>query len=103
VELHESEKQIMEKSSIDGGKMKDKIIDWVLLIVVIICVFGLLISWGIGQRNKKANLSWTLTKAEQKYIMEELNARGAGYCELEPIPGGWKCTDAQGKIYVVQR
>lgn len=83
--------------------MKDKIIDSVLLLIVIVCVFGLLISWGEGQRRKKDNMSWSLTKAEKQHIMEEFNARYVGDCELEPIPGGWKCTDDQGKIYVVQR
>jgi hypothetical protein len=85
------------------GKMKDKIIDGFLLLIVIVCVFGLLISWGIGQRNKKANLSWSLTKSEQKHIMEKLNVRYVGDCELEPIPGGWKCTDEQGKVYKVKK
>ncbi len=83
--------------------MKDKIIDGFLLLIVIVCVFGLLISWGIGQRNKKANLSWSLTKSEQKHIMEKLNVRYVGDCELEPIPGGWKCTDEQGKVYKVKK
>ena len=83
--------------------MKDKIIDGFLLLVVIVCVFGLLISWGEGQRRKKANLSWSLTKSEQKHIMEELDARSAEDCVLEPIPGGWKCTDRQGKVYVVKK
>ena len=82
--------------------MKERVMDGVFLFVIIICIFGLLVAWGEGERLKKDNLSWALTKAEQKYIMEELNARGAGYCELEPIPGGWKCTDEQGKIYVVK-
>ena len=83
--------------------MKDKIIDGLLLLVVIVCVFGLLISWNEGQRRKKDNMSWSLTKAEKQHIMEELNARGVGYCELEPIPSGWKCTDNGGKVYVVKR
>ena len=83
--------------------MKDKIIDGLLLLVVIICVFGLIISWNEGQKNKKAAPSWSLSKVEKKHIMENLNARYVGDCELEPIPGGWKCTDDQGKIYVVQR
>ena len=83
--------------------MKERVMDGVFLFVIIICIFGLLVAWGEGERLKKDNLSWSLSKAEQKYIMEELNARGAGYCELEPIPGGWKCTDDQGKVYKVTK
>lgn len=83
--------------------MKDKIIDGFLLLIVIVCVFGLIISWNEGQRRKKDNILWSLTKAEKQYIMEELDARSAEDCVLEPIPGGWKCTDNQGKVYKVKK
>jgi hypothetical protein len=35
--------------------------------------------------------------------MKELDAKGVGDCTLEPIPGGWKCTDDQGKVYKVTK
>ena len=83
-------------------KMKERVMDGVFLLIVIACVFGLLVSWNDGQRRKNDN-SWSLSKAERKLIMEELDKRGAGYCVLEPIPSGWKCTDQQGKIFVVRK
>jgi len=83
--------------------MKERVMDGVFLFVIIICIFGLLVAWGEGERLKKDNLSWSLTKAEKQHIMEELNARYVGDCELEPIPGGWKCTDDQGKVYKVTK
>jgi hypothetical protein len=82
--------------------MKEKVINGVLLLIVIACVFGLLISWGDGQRRKNDN-SWALSKAERKHIMEELDAKGVGDCTLKPVPGGWVCKDANGNIFKVRR
>ena len=82
---------------------KEKVIDSILLILLIACIFGLLIKLGEGQRHKEANLPWSLTKAEQKHILTELNKKAVGDCVVEPIIRGWKCTDNQGKIYIIAR
>jgi hypothetical protein len=83
--------------------MKEKIIDGFLLLIIIALVFALLIKYGEGQRRKEANLSWSLSKAEQKLILNELNKKNVGDCIVEPILKGWKCTDNQGKIYTIAR
>ena len=87
----------------EGGKMKERVMDGVFLFVIIICIFGLLVAWGEGERLKKDNLSWSLTKTERDYIMKELDKRSVGDCMLEPIPGGFKCTDNEGKVYKVSK
>ena len=83
--------------------MKERVMDGVFLFVIIICIFGLLVAWGEGERLKKDNLSWSLTKTERDYIMKELDKRSVGDCMLEPIPGGFKCTDNEGKVYKVSK
>jgi hypothetical protein len=83
--------------------MKERVMDGVFLFVIIICIFGLIVAWGEGERLKKDNLSWSLSKAERKHIMKELDAKGVGDCTLEPVPGGWVCKDANGNIFKVKR
>ncbi len=83
--------------------MKERVMDGVFLFVIIICIFGLLVAWGEGERLKKDNLSWSLSKTERKHIMEALDAKGVGDCKLEPIFNGFKCTDNEGKVYKVSK
>lgn len=82
---------------------KEKIIDIILMVVIVVCVFMLLSECDKGQRNKESNVSWSLTKNEQKHILKELNKRNVGDCIIEPFKDGWKCTDAEGKIYIVKK
>jgi len=52
---------------------------------------------------ERRSIPWSLTKAEQKYILEELNKKNVGDCIVEPFKDGWKCTDAEGRIYIIKR
>ena len=79
-----------------------KFTDVLFLIVIIILAFFLLIEWNKDQRNKETNYSWSLSKMERKWILTELNKRNVGDCTIEPIPRGWRCTDNQGKVYIIE-
>ena len=80
-----------------------KITDMLFLIVIIILVLFFFIEWNKGQRNKEINRSWSLSKSEQKLIITELDKKNVGDCSIEPILRGWKCTDNQGKIYIIEK
>ena len=78
---------------------KEKIIDIIFVIFIIICIF----IFSESQRHKESNVSWSLTENEQKFILENLNKKDVGNCILEPLKDGWKCTDKNGKIYIVRK
>jgi hypothetical protein len=42
---------------------------------------------------------WSLSKAEIKYINNNLNKRNAPDCSLEPTFYGFKCTTNDKKVY----
>lgn len=42
---------------------------------------------------------WSLTKAEIKYIMAELDKKAAPDCMLEPTLYGFKCTTRDNQVY----
>jgi len=77
-----------------------KTIDIVLIIAIILCLFALINK--CDKEMKRRSIPYSLTKAEQKYILSELNKRNVGDCIVEPYESGWKCTDAEGRIYVIK-
>ena len=91
---------LTKKKEVDMKRIK--IPDVLFLIIIIFLAFFLLIEWNKGQRNKEINHSWPISKVERKWILTELNKRNVGDCTIEPIPRGWRCTDSQGKTYIIE-
>lgn len=76
--------------------MKDKVaILWILTIIVLL---GIFIHSTVDGRNKKG---WSLSQEEIAFINTELDRRYAGDCVLTREWYGFRCVDAQGKVYRV--
>lgn len=75
------------------------------VMIMLLVVLSVFFSIQIGQRIRNRELAepWTLSKAETKHIMANLDKRNVGDCVLEPTYYGWKCTDRDGKVYRIVR
>ena len=75
----------------------NKIVDWSLFTITVMLTILF-----VRACDSKVH-PWSLSKAEGRYIMEELDRRGVGDCVIEPTIYGWKCTGHDGKVYRIAR
>jgi len=85
----------------ENKKIMRRTIDVIMIIAIILCIFAFLNQ--CDKEMERRSIPYSLTKAEQQYILEELNKKNVGDCIVEPFKDGWKCTDAEGRIYIIKR
>jgi len=62
----------------ENKRVMQKIIDIILIVAIIVCVFALLNQ--CDNEIERRNVPYSLTQSERQYILENLNKRNANNC-----------------------
>ena len=82
---------------------RESILNAVTVLILIVCTFAFLFTYGEKRRNADEYAPWRMSKEDVTYINANLTQRNAPDCVLEPTIYGYKCTTADKKVYRIAR